>query len=80
MSLCCLRFACCRFSDVRSMLVQQYTEMRTQDNSLLLPDPEIKVLDINFRSHAGILDVANAVVGVLRELSPHTIDRCGRFV
>lgn len=74
--VCCCCCPCRRsFTDVKWMLSQQYKDLKATDRSLLLPDPEIRVLDINFRSHAGILDVGNAIVGPLRELSPHTIDR-----
>lgn len=48
-----------------------------QHKDLVVHEPELLALDVNHRSHAGILDVGNAVVGAMRDLSPLTIDRCG---
>lgn len=57
------------------MLIRQLEALRQQHKGLTLRDPSLLALDVNFRSHAGILDVGNAVVSVMRELSPLTIDR-----
>jgi len=58
------------------MLIKQYEGLRQQHKDLVLPEPELDALDVNYRSHAGILDVGNAIVAVMRDLSPLTIDRC----
>lgn len=65
----------CRFTDVKSMLIQQYESLKQQHKELTVQEPEILQLDVNYRSHAGILDVANAIVGAMRDFSPLTIDR-----
>jgi hypothetical protein len=44
---------------------------------LLQPaEPQLHRLDINYRSHAGILDVASALVSVIQDFFPNTVDRC----
>lgn len=68
--------ACRRFTDVKSMLIKQYELLRQQHKEVTVSEPELLALDVNYRSHAGILDVGNAIVSVTRHLSPLTIDRC----
>lgn len=64
-----------RFTDVKSMLIKQYELMKQQHKDLTVSEPALMALDVNYRSHAGILDVGNAIVSVVRQLSPLTIDR-----
>jgi hypothetical protein len=43
---------------------------------LLQPaEPQLHRLDVNYRSHAGILDVASALVSVIQDFFPNTVDR-----
>jgi hypothetical protein len=58
------------------MLIKQYELMKQQHKDLTVSEPALMALDVNYRSHAGILDVGNAIVSVVRQLSPLTIDRC----
>lgn len=67
-----------RFVDVKSMLIKQYEALRQQHKELVVHEPELLALDVNYRSHAGILDVGNSIVGAMRDLSPLTIDRLPR--
>jgi hypothetical protein len=39
-------------------------------------EPQLHRLDVNYRSHAGILDVASALVSVIQDFFPNTVDRC----
>jgi hypothetical protein len=58
------------------MLIKQYEALKQQHKDFAVHEPELLALDVNYRSHAGILDVANAIVGAMRDFSPLTIDRC----
>eukprot|EP00878_Enallax_costatus_P024526 GHUV01026178.1.p1 GENE.GHUV01026178.1~~GHUV01026178.1.p1 ORF type:complete len:603 (+),score=181.38 GHUV01026178.1:514-2322(+) len=66
-----------RFTDVKSMLIQQHHQL-IQKHRIQVAEPQLHRLDVNYRSHAGILDVANAVVSVMQEYFPLSMDRCDK--
>jgi hypothetical protein len=62
-----------RFDDIRS--VGYY--FSGENRSHLIP-PKPKIVNINFRSHAGILDAASAILGIMFTVFPDSAKQLGR--
>lgn len=59
-----------RFCDLRSLFYK--------DSGLNMPEPSVRQLTVNFRSHGRILDLANSVVSLLEAMFPRTIDKMAK--
>lgn len=73
-----------RFTDIKTLFyAEQQARARARGGggdaaAAAVHSPEIMHLEVNYRTHSGILDVASAIVDVLRALFPLTIDRLSR--
>lgn len=64
-----------RFTDLRSLFHHANEVMSHSSTPVSISVPHVQQLNINFRSHSGILKLATSIIDVLMEYFPSSFDR-----
>ncbi|GJX43562.1 UvrD-like helicase, ATP-binding domain, P-loop containing nucleoside triphosphate hydrolase, partial [Tanacetum coccineum] len=64
-----------RFQDIRSLFYNEFLSTRTSGEQHKGLVSEIKQLKENFRTHAGVLDLAQSVIDILYHYYIHSVDK-----